>query len=227
MFHDEDQFNLGAHTYNVTVTDATNCVAFGTYTIEDCSGESFGFIAIDAVSLGDQSVQLTWETENENRAGNYVVYHSTDGENFDVIGLAMEGKGPIEKATYEMVEQGKFGVNYYQIKYLDLDGNEYFSDIINVVVQISESTGRSSIPAVVYPNPTFDEFALDFAKPIDEVITVTITDMDGVVIEVIDLQPGTSKHIFDSYKYDAGVYNITVQQRRKKLKTYRLIKAME
>ncbi|GEM_PF-639286 len=227
LFHDEDQFNLGAHTYNVTVTDATNCVVFGTYTIEDCSGEGFGFIAVDAVSLGNQSVQLTWETENENRAGNYVVYHSTDGENFDVIGLAMEGKGPIETATYEMEEQGKFGVNYYQIKYLDIDGNEYFSEIINVVVQLSESTGRSSIPAIVYPNPTFDEFALDFAKPIEAVIKVSITDMDGVVIEEVELQPGTAKHIFDSFKYDAGVYNITVQQRRKKLKTYRLIKAME
>ena len=227
LFHDEDQFNLGAHTYNVTVTDATNCVALGTYTIEDCSGEGFGFISVGAVSLGNQSVQLTWETENENRAGNYVIYHSTDGENFDVIGLAMEGKGPVETAAYEMMEQGKFGVNYYQIKYLDIDGNEYFSEVINVVVQLSESIGRSSIPAIVYPNPTYDEFALDFAKPIEAVITVTITDMDGVVIEEVELQPGTSKHIFDSYKYDAGVYNITVQQRRKKLKTYRLIKAME
>ena len=96
-----------------------------------------------------------------------------------------------------------------------------------MVVQLSESTGRSSIPAIVYPNPTYDEFALDFAKPIDAVINVMITDMDGLVIEQVELQPGTSKHIFDSYKYDAGVYNITVQQRRKKLKTYRLIKAME
>lgn len=227
LFHDEDQFNLGAHTYNVTVTDATNCVAFGTYTVEDCGGEGFGFISVNAVSLGDQSVQLTWETQNEDRVGNYVVYHSTDGENFDVVGLAMEGKGPVETAEYEMMEQGKFGVNYYQIKYIDIDGNEYFSEIFSVVVQLSEATGRTSIPAIVYPNPTYDEFTLDFAKPIEAVITVTITDMDGVVIEETKLEPGTSKRVFDSFKYDAGVYNITVQQRRKRLKTYRLIKAME
>jgi len=226
LFHDEDQFNLGVHTYNVTVTDATNCVVFGTYTIEDCSGEGFGFISVNAVSLGNQSVQLTWETENENRVGNYVVYHSTDGENFDVVGLAMEGKGPVEKADYEMEEAANLGVNYYQIKYLDLDGNEYFSEIIEVMILL-ENTGRASIPAIVYPNPTYDEFTLDFARPIEAVITVMITDMDGVVIEQVELQPGTAKRVFDAFKYDAGVYNITVQQRRKRLKTYRLIKAME
>jgi len=90
-----------------------------------------------------------------------------------------------------------------------------------------ENTGRASIPAIVYPNPTFDEFTLDFALPIEAVIQVTITDMDGVVVEEVELQPGTAKRVFDTIDYDGGVYNITVQQRRKKLKTYRLIKAME
>jgi len=227
LFHDEDQFNLGAHKYNVTVTDATNCVAFGTYTIEDCGGEGFDFVSVSAVSLGDQTVQLTWEIQNENKIGNYVVLHSTDGENFEVIGLAMEGKGPIEAADYEMEEQANFGVNYYQIKYLDIDGNEYYSEIVNVVVQLSEATGRASIPAIVYPNPTYNEFTLDFAKPIEAVISVMITDMDGVVIEEIELQPGTSKKVFDAFNYTSGIYNVTVQQRRKKLKTYRLIKAEE
>ena len=227
LYHDEDQFNLGPHTYNVTVTDATNCETYRAYTIENCGGESFGFIAVNAVSLGNLSVEITWETENEEMEGNYVILHSTDGENFDVFGPAMEGKGPIETAKYVMKESANFGKNYFQIKYIDLDGNEYFSELAEVVVFIDESTGRTSIPAIIYPNPSHDEFTLDFARPIDALITVTITDIDGVVMNQVVLEPGTPKKTFNVLAYDAGVYHVTLTQRRKKLKTYRIVKAME
>ncbi len=227
LFHDEDQFNLGPHTYNVTVTDATNCVVTGTYTIEDCSGESFGFIAVNAESLGEQAVKVSWETENETMEGNYVVLHSTDGDNYEAIGLPKEGKGPVAKADYEMDETVNFGINYFKIKYIDLDGNEYYSEVTQIEIAIAGVTGRASIPAIVYPNPAYDEFTLDFASPLEAVVTVSVTDMDGVVLRRIELQPGTAKQTFDIVTFDSGVYNVTLQQRRKKLKTYRIIKILE
>ncbi len=227
LYGDEDQFNLGPHTYNVTVTDATNCITTATYTIADCSGEGFGFIAVNAVSLGDLSVQVEWETANEQMVGNYVLLHSTDGENFDVLGGVMEGKGPIVSAKYEITESVTYGNNFFKLKYIDSNGEEVYSEVAEVLVFLDESTGRVSIPAVIYPNPTHDEFSLDFARPIDAVIQVMVTDMDGVILENIELLPGTPKHVFDIRAYESGIYNITLQQRRKKLKTYRLIKANE
>jgi len=227
LFGDEDQFNLGPHTYNVTVTDATNCFTTATYTIENCGGEGFGFIAVNAVSLGDLSVQIEWETANEQMDGNYVLLHSTDGENFEVLGGVMEGKGPIAAAKYEMKESVTYGKNYFRVKYVDSNGEEVYSEVAEVLVFLDESTGRLSIPAVIYPNPTHEEFSLDFARPLDAVINVMVTDMDGVILENIDLLPGTPKHIFDIRAYESGIYNITLQQRRKKLKTYRLIKTNE
>jgi len=227
LFGDEDQLNLGPHTYNVTVTDATNCRTTATYTIEDCRGEGFGFITVNAVSLGDLSVQVEWETANEQMLGNYVLLHSTDGENYDVLGGVMEGKGPIASAKYEIKESVTYGKNFFKIKYVDSNGNEFYSEVAEALVFLDESTGRVSIPAVVYPNPTHEEFSLDFARPIDAVINVMVTDMDGVVLENIELLPGTAKHVFDIRAYEGGIYNITLQQRRKKLKTYRLIKTNE
>ena len=101
---EEDQLNLESGTYNVTVTDATNCTTTRTYTIEDCGGEGFGFIGVTAFSLGDLSVQVEWETVNEEMEGNYIVLHSTDGENYDALGNVMESKGPIAAANYEFKE---------------------------------------------------------------------------------------------------------------------------
>jgi len=227
LYGDEDQYNLGPHTYNVTVTDATNCAVTATYTIEDCSGESFGFIGVNAESLGEQVVKVSWETKNEKMEGNYVVLHSTDGENFEVLGQPMKGKGPIEQADYEMDENVNYGMNHFKIKYIDLVGNEYYSEVALVEIAIAGVTGRASIPAIVYPNPAYDEFTLDFARPLEAVVTVSITDMDGVVLRQIELQPGTPKQTFSIVTFDAGIYNVTLQQRRKKLKTYRIVKIME
>ena len=115
--------------------------------------------------------------------------------------------------------------NYFQIKYVDNNGKEAYSEVAEAVVFLDESTGRLSTPAIIYPNPTHDEFSLDFARPIEAKISVMVTDMDGVIIENIELVPGTPKHVFDISAYESGIYNVTIQQRRKKLKTYRLIKA--
>ncbi|MEM6318926.1 MAG: SdrD B-like domain-containing protein [Bacteroidota bacterium] len=227
LYGDEDQFNLGPHSYNVTVTDATNCTTTANYTVQDCSGESFAFVAVEAVSLGNKEVQLTWATRNETMSGNYLVLHSLDGENYDVLGTAMEGKGPVASANYEMTEQANFGKNYYKVKYLNEMEETYFSEVAEVVVFLDGSSGRLGIPAIVYPNPSYDEFTLDFARPIDAEISVMITDMDGVVLESVKLEPGTPKRVFQVGHYQSGVYNITLQQRRKKLKSYRLIRAQK
>lgn len=227
LFKDEDQFNLGPHTYNVTITDATNCFIVKTYTISDCGGKSFSFSDVSATSLGDQSVEVKWTTENEVSLGNYVVLHSVDGEQFQVVGEVMEGSGPVQSANYGMKELANFGRNFYQIKYIDANGEEFFSEVVDVVVFLAEGTGRASIPAIIYPNPTHSEFTLDFASPIEAKITVTITDLDGVVLKTVELEPGTPKRIFDVMTYDAGIYLVTLQQRRKKLISYRLVKALD
>ncbi|MEM1119009.1 MAG: SdrD B-like domain-containing protein [Bacteroidota bacterium] len=227
LYGDEDQFNLGVHTYNVTVTDATNCFVTATFSVADCNGESFDFVSVNAEVISEQNVKVSWETQNEVSTGNYVLQHSMDGENFTVVGQPMEGKGPIETANYEMEESANYGMNYYRIKYIDLAGNEYYSEIAQVEIAITGSTGRASIPAIVYPNPTHDAFTLDFARPLEAVVKVLITDMDGVVLREVELQPGTPKMLFDIVSFDAGLYNITLQQQRKKLKSYRILKVME
>lgn len=193
--------------------------------IDSSKKQGFRFISVCAIPLGHQSVELSWQTANDKQNGNYIVYYSTTKSNFDVIGQAITGKGLIDTSDFKLIESAKFGRNYFQVKYLDDDDKEYFSKIVTVLIQPSESTGRTSIPVIIYPNPTYDEFSLEFAEPIKSVITITIVDKNGRIIEEVELQPAISKHDFNSIEYDSGTYRIILAQRNKKLKEYQLVVA--
>jgi len=188
-------------------------------------GASFGFISVDAVSIGEQNVKVSWETENEKGKGNYVVEHALDGENFEVIGRAMEGKGPVSTASYDMEETVSLGKNYFRIKYLDEEENVFFSEIVEIVILIPEGQSRNSLPSIIYPNPVHNQFVLDFTVPIQASTKVTISSIYGKILKEIVLEPGTVKQTFDIADYDSGVYEVSLQQRRKKLITYKLVKS--
>jgi hypothetical protein len=208
----EDQFELKSGTYIVTVTDANACVITDSFIIKNCANAAFGFITTTATSVGDRKVKLTWEAKNETTKGNYLVLHSTDGANFEVMGFSMKGKGTAT-SQYEMDELGKLGKNYFQIKYIDEFGTSFFSEKMELLVEIPAAQATKSIPAVVYPNPTAASFTLDFAIPVEKSIKVTISDVNGIVLKQAEIAVGASKEVYDLQHFDAGIYNIILIQK--------------
>lgn len=82
------------------------------------------------------SVYLDWSTLMEINNEGYKVQKSADGSGWENIGF-VKGKGNSDRNTnYTFVdEHGTYGINYYRLKQLDLDGRYTYSDVISVNVK--------------------------------------------------------------------------------------------
>ena len=224
---EENQSGLSPGDYELTVTDSNDCLFTAHFTVESCSDSLFGFVTIRAARMEGQEVEIIWETKNELEDGYFTVLHSTDGNNFRVVGQTLNGKGPIDFASYQMLETAKWGMNYYQIKYFDNRENQHFSEQVEVLVTLPEENAKVSIPAILYPNPTEQVFTVDMAKPLEVDMNVSIFNVYGILVEQRTMQAGLSKQVFDLNNYESGVYQVILKQKGKRMATYRIIKATE
>lgn len=127
-------------------------------------------------SLSNARSTLTWKTASESNNKGFEVLRSTEGDNFSVIDFvsAKSSQGNSSTPlTYTYVDRSaKAGVNYYQLKQVDLDGkSELFKDVKSVNVILAEAS------VSVYPNPAANQ------------VTVNAGDVDfkGFKYEIFDV----------------------------------------
>ncbi len=118
--------------------------------------------------LKESSVQLNWSVASQINNQLFEVRRSTDGLEFDIIGV-VEGDGDlIEYKEFTFVDENPAaGINYYQLRQVDWDGTHEFSDVIQV-----ENRNVNEV-MTVYPNPTQGHIYIDYIdgfKEGDEVI---------------------------------------------------------
>ncbi len=103
-----------------------------------------------ASTLG-QEVILDWESSNESNFSHFSVERSNDARSFEAIGRVEALANSIsEKTAYQFVDQTpNFGINYYRLKQVDIDGSSEYSRIITA--NMTEAS-----PIVIYPNPSAD-----------------------------------------------------------------------
>lgn len=107
------------------------------------SRRGFNILPVELISFTaektpkDESL-LTWVTASEINNDYFEVLHSTDGINFNVVGI-VEGNGTTnEMSIYYFVHYSPiFGTNYYQLKQVDFDGTLDYSDIKTIVFESS------------------------------------------------------------------------------------------
>ncbi|WP_293302199.1 T9SS type A sorting domain-containing protein [Pedobacter sp. UBA4863] len=129
--------------------------------------------SFNAALVNNQST-LTWETASESNNKGFEVLRSTDGESFTKIDF-VTSKGQNGNSStalnYTYVDHtAKTGVNYYQLKQVDLDGkSELFKDVKSVNVSLANSV-------VVFPNPAAAYVSVNAGS----------TDYKGVKYELFD-----------------------------------------
>ncbi|TXI68171.1 MAG: hypothetical protein E6Q41_04540 [Cyclobacteriaceae bacterium] len=93
----------------------------------------------------NEKVNLKWVTASELNNDFFTVQHSTDGVEFESLGV-IDGQGTKQSSTtYNFVDATPMaGVNYYRLKQTDFDGASSYSNIVAVNLDLEW---------LLYPNP--------------------------------------------------------------------------
>jgi len=127
-----------------------------------------------------KNINVEWSTDNEINIKEYELEKSADGRNFASINIAKATASNGGSASYKFTDQSPFeGNNYYRILSIENDGKAAFTNIVKVVVPVSESNSK----IVVYPNPvTGNTVSLQFNNIRKGNYTVKIFNNAGQLI---------------------------------------------
>lgn len=127
------------------------------------------------------SVQLNWSTSSEINNKYFVIQRSSDGSNYDSIGIV---NGNVTTNTVENYSYTDYNystnTNYYRLKQVDYDGNFTISDIISINMN---SYSNSDNSFGIYPNPGIGN--IYFKGNYTDIKSCIIYNISGQLIETI------------------------------------------
>ncbi len=126
--------------------------------------------------------KLSWTTLTEVNNAGFELERSTDGINFSSIGFVASASltGNSSSAlNYNFNDAKGFAINsYYRLKQVDKDGKFTYSTIVLLKVnKVKELTVTS-----VYPNPANATVNIAIESPINDKVTLVVTDLTGKVV---------------------------------------------
>lgn len=104
-------------------------------------------LTLFTANIRNKTAILNWQTASETNNTGFEIQKSKDGVHWEKTGwLAGQGNSA-EAQSYTYTDKNPFfGISYYRLKQVDVDGNFEYSDVVSV-----EYKGKSTIS--LYPNP--------------------------------------------------------------------------
>lgn len=142
-------------------------------------------------ALNEDIAELEWQTTSEIENDFFEIQKSSDGVDFEPIGI-VGGKGnSIEVNDYQFVDINvEDGLNYYRLKQVDFDGSFDYSSI-----KVLRAKNELDNEVAVYPNPSSSNFR--FTGLGEETNDVQIFSLDGALVKEATVQFQESIQIGD------------------------------
>ncbi|MCB0736877.1 MAG: T9SS type A sorting domain-containing protein [Bacteroidetes bacterium] len=183
---------------------------------DDCDAFTIGFTSNSPVPveltafngyLLDDKIQLDWQTSQEIENEKFIIEHSQDGLQWLPLG-EVAGRGDFEGVTdYSYADENpKIGINYYRLRQIDFDGDEFLSHVVTI-----EYLEEYALNYSAFPNPTDDVIkvvSLDLKNPTKKV-KYAITDLRGRVVKSGELENGISE--INVAEVNSGTYFLILQ----------------
>lgn len=167
------------------------------------------------LSDDEKSIQLTWQTGEEEQNQGFEIQRSLDGLNFNKISFVESNYS----GTYEFIdaEYPSAPVVYYRLRQLDYNGEYTFSDVVAVTTH-ADNSGLSTVHEV-YPNPAQNQITVPFVTAKDDIINVMIYDMSGrLVLYPVNGRGYTTGQHFIQIELPAdmprGLYNLRFESQQ-------------
>lgn len=162
-------------------------------------------LPVSLISFGakvENGVKISWTTSSEKSNDYFVLEHSSDGINFEVLTIIKGAKNSNTIQNYIYEDNAPFtGSNYYRLKQVDLDGQSAYSSVSLVNV-----TGGNEW--FVFPNPSSNG-AFTILSGFDNGASVVITDITGTVVKEYNLSDYKTELFVSGLSN--GVYFVKVQ----------------
>ncbi len=129
-----------------------------------------------ALSNGDGTATLTWETKMEQNASRFEIERSADGTGWATIGTVQAQGNTSMPTGYSYTDSRMLtGTNYYRMKMIDLDGSSVYSEVR--VLQVNASARLS-----FFPNPARDYVNITLGGISSTNVKVRLISQAGVVV---------------------------------------------
>lgn len=134
------------------------------------------FLSFTGKLKGDNTIELKWEASTDQKHRYFEVEKSSDRINFISIGK-IEGT-----ALYSLIDKyPNIGNNFYRIRAVDADGNDKYSNVINVVYN------PEMIYLQAYPNPVSDQLYVKLKTQRPGLLYVRVSDMSGKIVKSLEV----------------------------------------
>ncbi len=167
---------------------------------------SLNLNSFDANLLTNKTVDVQWNTSNEENMSHFVVEKSIDGANFTAIGEAVALNGNTAHEYHFIDNQPFIGSNYYQLRMVAMDGSISYSAIKEITLN-----GASILD--VYPNPAKEQLNIRLNSINAAEATICVIDNLGriVLTQQNDLANGLNTISLNTDNLPSGVYFIRIQ----------------
>ncbi len=196
--------------YIVTILDnTTGCTAEVT---ADC------LLPLDLIAftgtVESQGNYLKWTTLTEENSDAFIVEYSTDALAFTEVGRVEAAGNSTNALNYNFLDENTtFGIHYYRLQMLDLDGSFEYSEIITL-----ERRPDSDV-ITFFPNPVEDKATVIISAPAnDNDAKMIIADVLGRTVLEFDVSVLNGDNTFeiDLDKLSSGMYVIYFDSRNKR-----------
>ncbi len=197
-------YDISDVPFIATLQPDSSGILYGSYYIETASsgkGEYWlrkkaGVVPLTLLSfqakICGKQICLQWQTAAEINTKSFEIWKSVNGRDFVLLNQQTAAGRGQNRYNAEDVSAAS-GINYYQLKMIDMDGQFTKSNIVQVKLQTSPTIS-------LYPNPVQD--LLKF-KNLNGIQTIQILSADGKILMVE--KPGLSGEI-NVTKLSAGFY---------------------
>lgn len=148
-------------------------------------------------------VKLEWATATETNNDYFVIERSINGKDWEEVAM-IGGAGYSTETLYytEADAHPHGGISYYQLKQVDYDGTQSYSEIVPVSIRY-----RTSL--LLSPNPTTDSFVIE-GEDIEH-SEITMTNMLGQKAQ-ISIITNTNEALVQTSMLERGAYLVAINR---------------
>jgi hypothetical protein len=144
-------------------------------------------------------VYLTWSTAQESNSKEFIVERSNDGRTYSEIGKLAAAGNSNHPANYNYTdEQPVYGVNYYRLKQVDLDGKATLSGIVKI---ITDKAGGF----IAGPNPAHSTVTV-YRQNNTEPVRIELMNVNGRLIKQVSMAATTASTPINVNGLSKGIY---------------------
>jgi hypothetical protein len=155
--------------------------------------------------LDKNKVVLNWSTTMEKYARHYIIEKSSNGINYNEIGLVFVEGNSDNRKDYTFIDKVTSNCNvlYYRLKSTDLDGKNRVSEVR--IVRLFKVANVAVI--TTYPNPTVNELTISVPNNWQgKKLALQVFNLDGLPVKEVIRENATDKEMMKLNDLETGYY---------------------